>query len=262
MSFVQSHSPGSPSWADLATTDGEGAKKFYTSLFGWEYSDTAPMDMVYTMYNKGGKSVAGSFQRDPSMGMSDQPPCWQLYFTTDNLEETLERVNGLNGKVVQDPFEVPDAGRSAVAQDPQNAVFMLWEPKNHIGVERMEEAGAICWTELATTDSIEAVQFYKSVLQCGAEKDPNSPPDSSMDYTMLKFNGQPKSGIRNMTSDESGMSPYWSVIFGVDDINASTAKVQELGGKVVFPPTTSPYGHFSAVMDPQGAYFQLLQPAG
>ena len=41
------HAPGSFCWIELATTDGPGAKKFYTDLFGWEANDN-PMgpDMV------------------------------------------------------------------------------------------------------------------------------------------------------------------------------------------------------------------------
>ena len=44
------HAPGSFCWIELATTDGPGAKKFYTELFGWEAQDN-PIgpDMVYTM---------------------------------------------------------------------------------------------------------------------------------------------------------------------------------------------------------------------
>ncbi len=259
MTIVKSHLPGSPSWVELSTTDGEGAKKFYTSLFGWDYTDNpVGPDMVYTMYNKGGKSVAASFQKSPSMGMNDQPACWQLYFTVDNLEAAIERVKGSNGKVLMGPHDVFDAGRMVVAQDPQNAVFMLWEPKKHIGAEVVEEPGALSWTELATTDLEAAVEFYKAVLPYEAEKDPNSAP--GMDYILLKIDGSDKAGVRGMVPQESGMPPYWSIYFAVDDINASTAKVQELGGKVVVPLTKIAPGSFTGVMDPQGVYFLLFQP--
>ena len=35
------YAPGTFSWADLSTTDTEGAKAFYTGLFGWDTEDTA-----------------------------------------------------------------------------------------------------------------------------------------------------------------------------------------------------------------------------
>src|SRR5690348_10698902 len=34
-----SYTPGTFSWADLTTTDQDGAKAFYTALFGWEAID-------------------------------------------------------------------------------------------------------------------------------------------------------------------------------------------------------------------------------
>ena len=50
------HAHGTFCWIELATTDGPGAKKFYTDLFGWEFQDN-PMgpDMVYTIYKINGK---------------------------------------------------------------------------------------------------------------------------------------------------------------------------------------------------------------
>ena len=53
------HAPGSFCWIELATTDGPGAKKFYSELFGWEAQDS-PIgpDMVYTTLELDGKDVA------------------------------------------------------------------------------------------------------------------------------------------------------------------------------------------------------------
>ena len=49
------HAPGTFSWADLSTTDTDGAKAFYTGLFGWDTEDTPiPEGGVYTMLSKGG----------------------------------------------------------------------------------------------------------------------------------------------------------------------------------------------------------------
>jgi predicted enzyme related to lactoylglutathione lyase len=47
------------SWAELATTDVEGAKKFYTGLFGWA-TEQAPIEgMSYTLAKVGEERVAG-----------------------------------------------------------------------------------------------------------------------------------------------------------------------------------------------------------
>ena len=39
MTQVEKHRPGAFCWADLATSDPEGAKAFYTELFGWDVND-------------------------------------------------------------------------------------------------------------------------------------------------------------------------------------------------------------------------------
>ena len=55
--------PGTFCWVELGTTKGEAAKKFYTSLFGWDYVDNpVGPDMVYTMLQLDGKDVGALFQ--------------------------------------------------------------------------------------------------------------------------------------------------------------------------------------------------------
>ncbi len=55
--------------------------------------------------------------------------------------------------------------------------------------------------------------------------------------------------------------PHWLLYFLVENADASTAKVTELGGKVIMPPMSlEKVGRFSVVADPQGAVFSLFQP--
>jgi predicted enzyme related to lactoylglutathione lyase len=39
MPHIDKHQPGSFCWIELATTDQPAAKKFYSSLFGWQVND-------------------------------------------------------------------------------------------------------------------------------------------------------------------------------------------------------------------------------
>ena len=47
---IESYKQGTPCWTDLSTTDQDGAKEFYSKIFGWEYQDI-PMgdDQVYSI---------------------------------------------------------------------------------------------------------------------------------------------------------------------------------------------------------------------
>ena len=62
------YTPGTFSWADLATTDVPAAQAFYSALFGWEWEDTPiPGGGVYSMARLRGHDVAAaSDSRRPS----------------------------------------------------------------------------------------------------------------------------------------------------------------------------------------------------
>ena len=66
------HAPGTFSWADLSTTDTDGAKAFYTGLFGWDTEDTPiPEGGVYTMLLEGREERRGPVRRS---GRASRPP--------------------------------------------------------------------------------------------------------------------------------------------------------------------------------------------
>ena len=62
-----------------------------------------------------------------------------------------------------------------------------------------------------------------------------------------------------LTPEMEQVPTHWSVYFSVADIQASTAKLQELGGCVLRGPFEVSVGHISVVADAQGAHFQLIQ---
>jgi predicted enzyme related to lactoylglutathione lyase len=54
---------------------------------------------------------------------------------------------------------------------------------------------------------------------------------------------------------------FWLVYFAVDDLDASLAKAQELGGMKMTDPMQVDAGRFALIMDPQGATLSLIQLA-
>ncbi|MGH7566222.1 MAG: VOC family protein [Gemmatimonadota bacterium] len=118
--------PGDFSWAELATTDHEGAFDFYTQLFGWEKQEA--MDMgegagVYQMFGRGGNMMGGMYNKT-----ADQPgPAWLYYITIGDLDEAVKKVTKKGGTIIVEPMEVPGGSRIAVGIDPQGAAFGLHE---------------------------------------------------------------------------------------------------------------------------------------
>jgi uncharacterized protein len=115
---------GAFSWAELMTTDPDGARQFYTQLFGWGSKDMEMQDGKYTTLQVGDTSVAG-MMKIPADSPPGMPPNWGCYVTVKDVEATCKRVTQLGGKVVMPVFEVPTVGRMAVIQDPQGAVLSV-----------------------------------------------------------------------------------------------------------------------------------------
>jgi predicted enzyme related to lactoylglutathione lyase len=256
MPEVANYASGTPSWADLLSHDGQGAKDFYTGLFGWECEDN-PVDenMVYTMYTHRGIPACASVVAYPGSEQEDLPAHWSVYITVDDLEGTTERARAAGGVVIAEPFDVFDVGRMSIIQDPQGAFLRLWFPIKHVGAGVTNEPGALSWFELTTTDLQAAREFYAQVLQVEAKPDPDAP----FPHTLLKVGDQPVAGIIEIGEDWGDVPPHWSIYFGVSDVDATVARVQELGGTVIVEPRDIKIARFAVATDAEGAVFSLLQ---
>jgi uncharacterized protein len=259
MAEVTSHPPGTFSWPELATTDQKAAVSFYKELFGWDVNDQ-PMGPgeTYSMFQLRGKETGAAYTMRPEERQSGAPPHWNSYVTVPNVDESVKKAQELGAKVFAPPFDVMDAGRMAVLQDPTGAVFQVWQPKNHIGAKIVEEPGALCWTELNTRDPKTAESFYTRLFGWSAK---HSEPQAGMEYTEFSVQGKPSIGMMPMNEHMPEHVPsYWMPYFQVADADASVAKVKALGGSVMVPPTDIPKtGRFAIVNDPQGAMFAVFK---
>ena len=258
---VEKHEPGMFSWADLGTTDPEGAKGFYTEMLGLDAMDL-PMGegMSYAMLNKGGRSSCALYRMPPEMEkMTGGHPFWVSYFTVESADETAERIKEVGGGVMNGPFDVFTSGRMVVAHDPTGAMFSCWEPKDHIGAGVFGEPGALAWNELYTHDTGTAAKFYGDLF--GWSADAATAGDGG-DYTVFQLNGRPAAGMMAIRPEWGEVPPSWSIYFAVGDLDASLDKIKGLGGKQINPAMEIPdIGRFSFVQDPQGAYFSIIQMA-
>jgi uncharacterized protein len=247
-----SYSPGTFSWADLATTDQEGAKKFYSELFGWVAVDEPVGDgMTYSMMNIDGKPVAAIATQPEAQRSAGVPPAWQSYVTVESADDAANKAKGLGATVHAPPFDVMDAGRMAVIQDPQGGFFMVWEPKAHIGASIVNAHGALSWNELATPDPDGSAAFYRELFEWKVE------PMEGMEMPYMVIAtaaGTSNGGVRAAGEAEP---TYWLVYFGVDDVDATMAKATELGGNALLGPMDIGVGKIGVVQDPQGAVFGL-----
>jgi predicted enzyme related to lactoylglutathione lyase len=254
-----SHAPGTFSWPELATTDQKAGVAFYKALFGWDVNEQpiGPTE-VYSMFQVRGKPVGAASTQQPQERQMGVPPHWNSYVTVANVDESAKKAESLGGKILMPPFDVMDAGRMAVLQDPTGAVFEIWQRNRSIGAEILNEPGALCWTELTTTDTKAAEKFYTGLFGWTPK---HSAAGAPMEYTEFSVNGQPSIGMMAKPAEMPAHIPsYWMPYFQVANCDASSAKVKELGGSIMVGPQDIPNtGRFAIASDPQRAMFAVFQ---
>jgi hypothetical protein len=246
------YTPGTFCWTDLDTTDQDAAKEFYSGLFGWQAQDMpAGEGVVYSMMSLDGKNVAAIAPQREQQREAGAPPMWNSYVSVQSADAAVERAQELGGTAHAPAFDVLEAGRMGVIQDPQGAYFLVWEPRRHFGAALVNEPGALVWNELASPDLDASAAFYSGLFGWTVAPFAASPEP----YLSIKNGEANNGGIRPLSTP--GVPPNWLVYFGTDDIDAALAKVQELGGTKIDGPIDIGIAKIGIVADPQGAIFAL-----
>jgi uncharacterized protein len=265
--------PGVPCWVDTSQPDPEAAVDFYSGLFRWEFEDVMPpvSEGKYFIARLPGGDVAaiGSIpEAAPPVAM------WNTYVWVESADDTASNVRDAGGGVGTEPFDIMDAGRTAVFTDPEGAAFCVWQAKQRKGAQVVNEPGSLNFNGLATRDVEGAKSFYGSVfgwttlgLDGGAEMWtlPGYGDYLERDNPDLRKQtaeaGGPEgfvdvvASINPIPDDQPDTPAHWSVTFAVDDADATAAKATELGGKVIVPPFDAPWVRTTIINDPQGATF-------
>ena len=259
---ITQHQPGMFSWADLATTDGDGSVSFYKTVLGLE-ATAVPMSesMVYVLMSKEGKNAFAIFQMDEETKQrSGGRPFWTAYFTVEGADDIAQRARDLGGTVINEPFDVFDSGRMAVLQDPTGAVFAVWQPKGDIGARVFGEPGALGWAELYTNDTAAASRFYEGLFGWSAGPGPGA----EGEYTVFQVGETAAAGMMAIQKEWGEVPPHWSAYFVVASLEDTIERATGMGAKEAVPPTdVEGVGRFAFLQDPQGshaAFIQLAQP--
>src|SRR2546429_6656376 len=132
------YTPGTFSWADVATTDQQAAKGFYSGLFGWQAEDMPMGDgAAYSMMRLNGKDVAAVAPQPQQQREAGVPPAWNSYVTVESADAAAEKAGQPGATVHAPPFDGMEVGRMAVSHDHQGAFFRVWE------AEKINRAGRV-----------------------------------------------------------------------------------------------------------------------
>lgn len=125
-----------------------------------------------------------------------------------------------------------------------------------------DSRGKFVWYELMTTDADQAEAFYGDVVGWSTAPFDNG---SGMDYRMWMAGETPVGGLMALPEEarEQGAPPAWMAHVTVPDVDATAARVTELGGRIVHGPEDIPeVGRFAVFTDPQGAMLSAFRPGG
>jgi len=109
-------------YVEFPSRDIGKTKKFFTAVFGWSFIDYGP---DYTAFNNEG--LNGGFYKSDLSTSTDNGSAL-IVFYSQNLENTLSRIEASGGSVVKPIFSFP-GGRRFHFADPNGNEYAVWSDK-------------------------------------------------------------------------------------------------------------------------------------
>lgn len=250
---------GQPCWFDLFTPDTEGARRFYSEVFGWVGAEASEAFGGYFMF------FLDEAQTVPVAGcMPNNEPgqdgSWQTYLAVDSIDATVTRAVDAGATLEVPITQVADLGFMAGVIDPTGAFVGLWKAVAFAGQTAYgpdASPGMVCYTELHTRDFPAALAFYRDAIGWDAEVRTEMP---DLEYATLGGGWAPAGimGAESFLAERE--TPRWLLYFASEDTDATADRVEASGGRVLSPPQDTPFGRIARIADPSGAEFQVMGP--
>lgn len=251
MPVIAEHVQGMPCWLDTSVSTSvqrEALVDFYTSLFGWTFDVNAPETGFYSIARNNGRAVLGIGEQPDGRGE------WVTYFSTPDIERSVERAKDNGGQVFFPPMQVMDVGWMALVVDATGAVHGFWQPITFPGFEEMYEPNTPGWFDHVSDDAPSAAKYYEHVLGNGVEA------DAQEGMIIMRRGDQ---WFASLTAiDGSDKSPQWTPVFLVASLVQFRERVKELGGRVVVEEMPVPGSAISIFQDPVVGTFTTVMGAG
>ena len=274
MSATRSYPHGVPCWIETQQPDPEAARHFYSRLMHWTTESIAGRGDTdtYLVARLQELVVAGI------TATSDPQASWNTYISVDDTDAAAQRVTDNGGTLRTGPSELGDLGRMAQCEDPEGAVFSLWQAREAPGTEIVRIPGAWDTSDLHTDDPERATTFYTTVfgwevgtVDVGADewakmlRVPGYGAHRALqiDPHVRDHDGRPATDaddaigwLAPIEPEDSG--PSWHVTFTVGNRDDAATAAQRLGAEILSE-VDSRWSRAAIVRDPQGALFSLSQ---
>ena len=101
----------------------EASKDFFTTVFGWSFTDYGPEYSAFTNAGIDG----GFFKSD--LSVSTEAGSALIVFYSNDLEQTLSKIETAGGQIIKPIFSFP-GGRRFHFSDPNNNEYAVWSDIN------------------------------------------------------------------------------------------------------------------------------------
>jgi predicted enzyme related to lactoylglutathione lyase len=173
-----------------------------------------------------------------------------------NVDETVAKVQRMDGRVYVPPTDIPTVGRFAIIADPFGASISAFTPAQPMTAHDRTKQGEFTWHELITTDGEKALHFYGEIFGWKKESEHDMGPMGK--YLLYGQHGKWYGGIMTKTPDMAQVPTTFMYYVQVDDLDAALSRAKDRGAKVLVGPMEVPGGtRIVQLMDPQGAAFAL-----
>lgn len=121
---------------DLTTDDVSAAKKFYKSVFDWQFRDFPQMQWTGIDVGKGVGGGMGGKQSP------NQPTTWTAYVDVTDVKKTMAKAQKAGATIVIPFMQVGDMGCLGVFVDPQGATMGVWQATKKAAAPAKKKAAA------------------------------------------------------------------------------------------------------------------------
>ncbi|NLF89562.1 VOC family protein [Candidatus Bathyarchaeota archaeon] len=116
---------------EIPAKDVEKVRAFYEKVFGWTITQAdSPIEywIIQTVpMDQNGKLLRGGVNGGIYRRMDPENKTIN-YYSVESINDFLDKIVKLGGKVTQPKQEVPEVGWIAAAEDPEGNAFALLEP--------------------------------------------------------------------------------------------------------------------------------------
>ena len=117
---------------ELPTSDSATSRKFYESVFGWQFTKWDMGNMEYWLIKTGEEGTPGI---DGGLGgAANELKGTVNTVEVDNIDEALQKAEANGGQVIMPKEEIPGVGLLAYVREPGGAVVGIFQDLPHSGM--------------------------------------------------------------------------------------------------------------------------------